>query len=1082
MKRGKVKKAAISVSVLLTATALLFLQLSGGGRVTASDSDQEVSEGVLSSRVIAQRDPVELIEQRDDHTRVWEIEKEVETTHPDGSRTVETVKSYIHEKGSGLCYGDASGNFVPSVAEWRETPDGFVIDRCGYWLSVGKSIGAGLRYIVDGHGLLLRAAYLMISDGVNEAHLAVLNANATGFIVPGSPSVVRFPSAFGPGYDLEYVAETGGFHQNLIIAQRPVLPSGFDAVRTGVHLYTEMNLDEYLAASALKVLVDGEEINASASDLVSPPSSGGCISFHRQARAPGEAPEMVHAFSLSTVCDSSGVPGPPGRTLAAKRLMKAPTSGVAFLVESVPLSYFARATAVYPISWDYLVVIPSDEHPYTNITGTETWYSGNTYWVTENVTVSGTLIIQRGAVVKLNPVTAIYVTTGGAVKAGTEGPEAEYAVFTKAADNDYGDPTGGEDGDYSVALYILTGANGLTDGCKIEYCKMRFGVCSIDCLQSLANPIQHNVILGENHIYYAIMVQCTGNNTSCKNNLIRDSNWHGIYYYEAGTANTTITITNNTVHHSNVGISLNYTTCSRATDNLLSQCSVAGISIYNSSVTLLGYNGYWNCGGSPPGQNNKVLQACPYAGYGQFFLDQCCALIDGGSRTASAADLASHTTSAGTNSTGGWTDTGTTLVDIGYHYSYLALMPYVQRLETYQIYENGQLVTKARATIMFHTTSGGTGYTGYVDYGTTPGYGATVSGSSSHTLPLPVGNLYVYEFTVPPPGEPGLDPNTLCYYRVRHIHDQDVQYSHDNTFYTKMTQGNAFRFLAYGDNRGGSDSDFQGDHFKVTNRMLTHTWSGSRPRFVLHCGDFVSAGGAEERWHPHFFDPAAGLLGSLPLWPCIGNHEYIDDGSVTNYKNLFAVPTGHPQHEERFFSFDYANCHFIVLDTGQYALEDDIGPNTHQYQWLHTELSNATGADWVVVLLHIPPYTDSPVHPYTAGDVTRVRTYLAPLFEDVNHPADLVIGGHNHLYERSQAERLKSNYWVHYIVTGGAVRDVDLHDPGPNNRKRVPYKALKARHFCTIDINGTTATLNVIKEDGTKFEDNVQLHPGQQWP
>jgi hypothetical protein len=76
------------------------------------------------NRVIAEHPAVELVERRDDHTRIWQIVREVESTHPDGGTTVDTVRSHIHEKGSGLCYKDGSGDYVPAVAEWRETPDG----------------------------------------------------------------------------------------------------------------------------------------------------------------------------------------------------------------------------------------------------------------------------------------------------------------------------------------------------------------------------------------------------------------------------------------------------------------------------------------------------------------------------------------------------------------------------------------------------------------------------------------------------------------------------------------------------------------------------------------------------------------------------------------------------------------------------------------------------------------------------------------------------------------------------------------------------------------------------------------------
>ena len=180
MRKSNFKSAGIGLSIFLSTTALLILQLSGGARLTASSSSEPMSEGVqrgipplvppgggmnhgqdahatsLSSRVIGEYPPVEIVEKRDDHTRIWEIVREVETTHPDGSTTLDTIKSYIHEKASGLWYKDAAGNFVPSVAEWRETPEGFVIDRCPYRLAMGKTIGAPARYVVEGNDLLIR--------------------------------------------------------------------------------------------------------------------------------------------------------------------------------------------------------------------------------------------------------------------------------------------------------------------------------------------------------------------------------------------------------------------------------------------------------------------------------------------------------------------------------------------------------------------------------------------------------------------------------------------------------------------------------------------------------------------------------------------------------------------------------------------------------------------------------------------------------------------------------------------------------------------------------------------------------------
>jgi hypothetical protein len=587
-----------------------------------------VSEGIVSSRVIAQREPVELIEQRDDHTRVWQIGREVETTRPDGTRTVDMVKSYVHEKGSGLCYRDASAKFVPSVAEWREVPDGFVVDRCGYWLSVSKTIGSGLRYIVDGHELLLRAAYLMISDGVNEGHLAVLNPNATGFIVPGSPSVVRFPSALGPGYDLEYVAEKGGFHQNLIIAQRPVVPSRFDAAATAVYLYTEVNLDQYLAASGLKVLVDGEEINAGAPDLMSRPSVGGCISFHHAAATPGQTGALVHAFGLSEVRDSSSSVLPPSKTLAQKRVIRVSSNNAAYLVESLPFSYFAETPSAYPVVWDYV----QKSGP---ITSSETWEPRYTYWVTADIALSATLAILPGTTVKLNPWTCIHVM-GSQAKVVARAEPCNYITFTKASHSNCGEPIpGAPTGPWDFALNIYYGTS---PDSLIQYCRFGHGTTGIYLRQSLTQPIAHNVF---SDMYYALFVECCS--ATVHNNLMASCTDCAIYAYEADHT----TYTNNAIDNTYCGIADAGSLSFVAADNLLSNC---GLGIYTENPNGdIHHNRFYNVvtpiwGGNPYGNEELYSEPYDYSYIGSFFLDLdnpevTEKLIDKGSRTAWDAGL-----------------------------------------------------------------------------------------------------------------------------------------------------------------------------------------------------------------------------------------------------------------------------------------------------------------------------------------------------------------------------------------------------------------------------------------------------------
>jgi hypothetical protein len=350
----------------------------------------------------------------------------------------------------------------------------------------------------------------------------------------------------------------------------------------------------------------------------------------------------------------------------------------------------------------------------------------------------------------------------------------------------------------------------------------------------------------------------------------------------------------------------------------------------------------------------------------------------------------------------------------------------------------------------------------------------------------------------------GLDANTTYEYEVGYEYCY-VRGDPTWTFLTAPSGEIPFRFVAYGDNRGDTGQPWglyqlQENHQAVVNAILTYSNPGENPiRFVLHSGDLLENGGDYAQWNPQFFDPAKPLLSNIAGFECLGNHEWKThqgDPGEAKYLAFFDLPEGYvppdPQHKtENWYSFDYANCHFIVLDTELDAPDDYIEPNTAQHNWLLTDISSteATGAAWVIVLLHIPPYTDAAPgegHHYGSGDVYRVRTHLAAVFEDPAHPADLVFSGHNHFYERSQStDDEQPGYYVHYIVTGGG--GAPTHTPGYDNPERVDYppypgKAEETLHHCVIDINGTTATLNVVRNNGTYVEQNVILTPGQQWP
>lgn len=293
----------------------------------------------------------------------------------------------------------------------------------------------------------------------------------------------------------------------------------------------------------------------------------------------------------------------------------------------------------------------------------------------------------------------------------------------------------------------------------------------------------------------------------------------------------------------------------------------------------------------------------------------------------------------------------------------------------------------------------------------------------------------------------GLTPNTKYYYSVGST-SVALQNTSDNFFITPPTVGTVkkTRVLAMGDM--GKGNQFQR---LVMDKFLGYVQDNYIDLY-LPLGDLAYKelweganagpnGGTMNNFQKHFFQMSQNdrNMKQTPIYPVIGNHEFYNYSNncidFTNfnrpYFTLFNMPTsgqegGVPSGTERYYSFNKANIHFIVLDA--FGKEGIPGPDTctfpesspnHAYlweannvqkNWLKQDLA-ANTQKWTVVSLHAPPYTkgshnSDAVHPDKDWYLAKFRDTLVRIFEKYN--VDLVLSGHSHSYERSKL--IKGHY------------------------------------------------------------------------
>jgi hypothetical protein len=217
-------------------------------------------------------------------------------------------------------------------------------------------------------------------------------------------------------------------------------------------------------------------------------------------------------------------------------------------------------------------------------------------------------------------------------------------------------------------------------------------------------------------------------------------------------------------------------------------------------------------------------------------------------------------------------------------------------------------------------------------------------------------------------------------------------------------------------------------------RDAYYSFAGSTPTDLwFQLGDNAYSDGTDSEYQAAVFNMYPTLLRNSVTWSTLGNHDGHSASSGTQsgpYYDIFTLPKnaesgGVASGTEAYYSFDYANVHFICLD----SYDTSRSTSGAMANWLRNDLA-ATAQEWIVAYWHHPPYTKGSHNSDSESALIEMRTNFLPILE--NAGVDLVLCGHSHSYERSFL--LDGHYGSSSTFTSAHKKD------GGSGRDANPYR------------------------------------------
>lgn len=296
--------------------------------------------------------------------------------------------------------------------------------------------------------------------------------------------------------------------------------------------------------------------------------------------------------------------------------------------------------------------------------------------------------------------------------------------------------------------------------------------------------------------------------------------------------------------------------------------------------------------------------------------------------------------------------------------SNIVMSPYLMGVTTNSVYVLVECTTTDQVT---------------VQYGLTTSYGmSAVTELYSATLASPVTYVHKIKLT-------GLSADSVYHFKATQL----TTSSTDSYFRSAPLPGKSFRFCWEADMRTNT-----APHDQIAALINT-----ANPAFLLQGGD-VCASATYAIFKSEFFRTnELNLISHVPFFWSPGNHETWS----TNTKAFSKAPQSNSGIED-YYSFDYGDIHFLILNT---QVTYTVG--SAQYNYAQTDLSTST-KPWKIVVMHIPAYTagGTGAHTEDANLILMSKNVFEP------NKVDLVLTGHNHFYQHNKVNA------IHHVTIGSA--------------------------------------------------------------